>query len=336
MKKLVIAVAAAAAFAGSVPAMSLADASAKIGDAAKNDAVMAETVAALDGADQTAFFSKVVSAIDGMKTSSAEKAALYVNAAKAAVKSAAKSQSADMLAEVFATVPPEALAAVNEAFAADILDRNANAASPMPDEQYAEIATTLMKKIAERNEGSSDASVRNAFAALMFIRASGGTPAGLREALVGMIGPEADQKLAREEWLPAALAEGREKSYDSMLAVVDDAKSPDVEATLEAAATSSVASAVGDAGAFMFTAAEASAINDPDSVVSSSSASDAFLDANKYALPPSLVETGLTRKPKTLNADNPWAGDYRRGSGFKGSNTAGAGESGGYAGQTTR
>lgn len=334
MKKAMIGFAAFAAFAATgAAAMSLADATAKISEAAKDAKAMAEIVKQLDDEDQVAFLARVNEAIDGFNGSVEEKTALYLDAAKAALGAASPENRLAVLAEVFATVPVEALTAVNEVFASELLNRNANAANPVSDADMKKIATDAMKAIAERTAGDGNEGVRDAFAALMFVRASGGTPADLRDALLESV-PANDRDLARDTWLPSALGENGEKTYEPMLAVGDAARAPSLSDVISIADSFPLAGNP-SIGTPLF--ADLSSTVDSEGKTSNTY-SEMFLDANKYALPRDMVDEALSRTPRTLNPENPWYGGYRRGSGFKGSNTAGGGtyEPGGYAGQTTR
>ncbi len=196
--KTVLVLAAAAVVTGA-QALSLADASAKIGDAIANPAVMTSTVKQLSASDQVAFLARVNAAIDALPGSPAEKAANYVKANSAALKGAAKGNLAALLAEVFATVPPEVLTVINERFAADLFNRAANPARPISDEQMATLALKTMEKIQSRTAGVDNAAVRNTFAVLMFLRASGGTPANLKSQLLAQYKDSAARDLAEKD-----------------------------------------------------------------------------------------------------------------------------------------
>lgn len=218
MKKiLMIGLAALATLAGAQE-MSLADASGKIGEAVSDPAVMTATVRQLSAADQVAFLAKVNEAIANMPGSSAEKAAAFLNANKAALKGAKAGNLAQLLAEVFATVPPEALTVLNESFASDLFNRASN--PDMSDAAFVALVQNTMKAIAARNASSDNAAVRDTFAALMFLRASNGSPADLADTLVGDL-PPASQEVAKREWIPAAMGVGQDQSYEPLLGAAD-------------------------------------------------------------------------------------------------------------------
>ena len=207
--------------------MSLADASGKIGEAVNDPAALTATVSQLSAADQVAFLAKVNEAIEKMPGSPEEKAAAFLNANKAALKGAKPGNLAQLLAEVFATVPPEALTALNEIFASDLFNRAAN--PDMTDAAFVALVENTMKTISARNATADNAAVRDTFAALMFLRASNGSPADLADTLVGGL-PPASQETAKNEWIPAAMGIGQEKSYEPLLgaADADEAVSPEL------------------------------------------------------------------------------------------------------------
>jgi len=334
MKRILMGMAAVAAMAvAQAHAMSLADASGKVDEAINNPAAMTDIVKQLAPADQTAFLAKANAAIGNLPGSPEEKAAKYLDANKAAIKGSSKENRAAMLAETFATVPPEALTVINERFAADLCDRNADPAKPISDDAMKALAVDTMQKIQARNEGNDNASVRDAFAALMFIRASKGTPEDLRDALTQGLPTQEARDLAKDEWFPAALGEGREQSYEPMLAAADAGKMPAMDDVYKLSlADNTVPTGV--------------LLSDLSSTVDSkgnatATYSSMFLDNSKYALPANMSQSGLNTVPRTLDTSKTWYSGYRRGGGFKGSaSAASSGDSGGesrpYPYQTTR
>ncbi len=196
--------AAAAMLAFSASALSLAEARARISEAIEDSAVMAAIMAELSAEDQITFLGDVNAAIESMPGSSEEKSAKFLTVNRAAVKNAKPGNMANMIAEVYATVPPESLTVVNEQFAATMFNRAADSSTTYTDEQFTAIAKAVSDKIQARNAGSDDAAVRNTFGALMFVRASKGSPANLSETLTEGFDPDTQAK-ARNEWMPAAL-----------------------------------------------------------------------------------------------------------------------------------
>lgn len=216
MKKLVCMMVAVAAFAVPALAVSLAEASAKIGDCITDASAMTGTIKDLSAEDQVAFLAKVNAAIEKMPGSVEERAAAYLNANRAALKGAQKGNVTALLSEVFATVPPEALTVVNERFAAELFNRDADASKKYTDEKFVEIATNIMVAANARLASADNAAVRSGFAALMLVRAANGSPANISEMMAGTLPADA-QQVAKTEWFPEAL----KGNYDPMLGASD-------------------------------------------------------------------------------------------------------------------
>ena len=208
--------------------LSLADARSRIDKAIESPKVMGEIMKRLSAEDQVKFLAEVNKAIGDLPSSVEEKAALYLNLNHIAVKSAQKGNTTALLAEVFATVPPEALTVVNERFASDLMSRTANPNVTYTDEQFSQIALNVMKAVVERTAETDNGSTRSAFAALMLIRASNGTPEDLTDKLVDLLATDEAKELAKEEWIPSALGkDGRELGYEPILASADAGRRPD-------------------------------------------------------------------------------------------------------------
>ena len=228
MVMLVLMTAAAAAVQAQV---SLADARGKIDGVIGSPDSMGELMKGLSAADQRKFLADVNKAIGDMPASVEERTAKFLNVNRAALKAAQKGSTAELLAEVFATVPPEALTVINERFASDLFNRAADPKVTYTDERYAAICTNLMAKVNERAEETDNASVRSAFAILMLLRGSNETGDALEKLqgqLVDTLKHDDAKELARDEWIPAALGkDGREKSYEPLLASADAGRRPD-------------------------------------------------------------------------------------------------------------
>lgn len=297
-------------------AMSLADASAKLTEAASNAATMVEVIKQLSPSDQTAFLSKVNATIASFPGSDAEKGVKYLNAAKAALAGAEAKNRTAVLAEIFATVPPEYLTVINERLAEDTFSRDADPTNPVSDDEMKRIALDVMKVVKERCAGADNENVRDAFAALVFIRASKGTPADLRDALIDTLPAQESRNLARKEWFPAALGEGREKSYEPMLAVVNDVKFEPFDDGILGLANNSVFT-----GALL---ADLSA-SIGDNGNAGTPFSDAGFGTGEIGMPTDMSGNGgMSANPTSID-DNPYAPynpNYRRGGGSKGSETA--------------
>lgn len=213
--------------------ITLVDARSRIDKAIDAPVVMGEIMKRLPAEDQLKFLADVNKAIDGMPASAEEKAAKYLNVNHLALKAAKKGNAAALLAEVFATVPPEALTVINERFAIDLVNRAANPAITYTDEQFVGICTNVMATIIERTAETDNGSTRSAFAILMFVRASNGSPADLAEKLIAMLPNEDARELAKNEWIPSALGkDGRSLGYEPLLASADAGRRPDLDFVL--------------------------------------------------------------------------------------------------------
>ncbi|MBO7721958.1 MAG: hypothetical protein J6T01_06095 [Kiritimatiellae bacterium] len=214
-------------------AASIVDARVRIGEVIENPALMTDVIKSLSAADQATFLADVNKAIGEMPASVEEKAAKYLNVNHAALKGAKKGNVATLLSEVFATVSPDALVVINERFAADVVNRSADPAVNYTDEQFTKIAVELMNKINARTAETDNPSVRSAFAILMLVRASNGSPADLADKLIETMPSEEGRELAKTEWVPSALgADGRTQSYEPMLASADVGRRPDLDFVL--------------------------------------------------------------------------------------------------------
>lgn len=209
--------------------MSIADARKQVADCVSNPSTMTAVVKQLSAADQCAYLGDVVAAVAKLPGSQEEAAAAYVNVSRAALKGASKDNVANMVAEIFATVPPEYLPAISESLAGDMMNRAADPSKTYTDDEYVGIAKKTMDTVNKRVESSDSADVRSAFAALMFVRGSNNASDKVVSAMVESL-PESARKSASEEWFPAALADGDKKNYDAMLvaASADDDIPPEV------------------------------------------------------------------------------------------------------------
>lgn len=277
-------------------ALSLADASGKIGEVVESPASMTETLKQLSAEDQVAYLARVNAAIDALPGSPTEKAAKYLSVNSAALKGAAKGNLAALLAEVFATVPPEALTVINERFAAELFNRSANPEKPVSDEAMEAIAKKTMATIQARTATSDNTAVRDTFAVLMFLRASEGKPADLADTLVSQFTDEKARELAKTEWIPSAM--GDPKSYEPMLGASDAGEQPEASAVLA------------------MVGAEASAMFLAD--LSDNTGTQSFANAGQLngfsILPDPLTDpVGIDRIPRTMDKSKPWNGSVHRG-----------------------
>lgn len=199
-----------------------------VSESAQNPETLKNTISQLSASDQVAFVAEVNEAIGKMPGSEEVKAAAYYAANKAAVSGATKENRAVVLAEVYATVPPEFLTDINERFATELFSR----AEGMTDEKFVEIAKNAMTTVVERCQKAENAGVRETFAILMFLRASGGSPADLADTLVAQLPDASVREQAKNEWIKPAMGDGQEQSYDPMLGVAQAGEEPDHAAVL--------------------------------------------------------------------------------------------------------
>lgn len=211
----------------------LASARAQIDKIIETPDQMKAAISGLSAEDQKQFVADVNKAIGDMPASIEEKAAKYLNVNHAALTSAKKGNLSSLIAEVFATVPPEALTLLNERFATDLLNRSAGQNASLSDDQFTNVCFEIVKKVNERVEESDNPSTRSAFAILMLVRASNGTPANLADMLIDALKNDGAKELAKTEWIPSALGQdGREQSYEPILASADAGRRPDFAQSL--------------------------------------------------------------------------------------------------------
>ena len=212
--------------------MSSADARGRIGDIIKDPSSMTSVMKQLAASDQASFLADVNAAISKMPGSPEEKTSKFLDVNTAALRGAQKGNLKKLLAEVFATVPPESLTAINESFASGIFNRKSDPSKTYTDEEYTKIAKDVLAAVQDRNATADNAGVRDTFAILMLIRASNGSPADLRDTLVGELRNEETRTLAQNEWISPALGQGQEKTYDPMLGASYAGSQPDLNMVL--------------------------------------------------------------------------------------------------------
>jgi len=222
--------------------LSKAEWQAKVGDCANNPSAMKATIAQIPASEQADFVAKVNEAIAKKPGSSESKAADFYAANKAAVAGATDKSS--VLAEVYATVPVEYLTDINERFATELFSRNANPEKPVSDEAFVDLATKALAVVNKRCESAEDPGVRQAFAALMFVRASGGSPEGLTDTFVSQM-TDSKAKESAGAWISEAMgADGKDASYDNMLASANAGEEPDHSVVLQMTGPSEVMDAL--------------------------------------------------------------------------------------------
>lgn len=195
---------------------------AKVGECALDPVVLKTVIGQLSSADKTAFLAEVNEAISKMPGSQEAKAAQFLAVNRSAVVGAGSADRAAVLAEVFATVPPEALTVINEEFAKNEFSRPAT----MNDAQFVAVVSAAMARISQRCTSAESGAVRTAFAGLMLIRAAGSAADAAQAAVISALPADA-QIDARNSWLPAALGKDQAQSYDPILAAAQAGEEPD-------------------------------------------------------------------------------------------------------------
>ena len=294
--------------------MSSADARGKIGDIISDPASMTSVMKQLAAADQASFLADVNAAISKMPGSPEEKTSKFVAVNSAALKGAQKGNLTTLVAEVFATVPPESLTAINESLASGMFNRKADPSKTYTDDQYVEISTNLLAAVQERNATADNAGVRNTFAILMLIRGSNGSPADLRDTLVGSLNDAETRNLAQNEWISPALGEGQEKTYDPMLGASDAGNQPDLNMLVIPPFSSS-------ADALLSDLASERSVTDPSSSITAL-VTPSFADQNALdiadGVDPLASNPSLSRIPRSMNPADKYNPANKRGSTISG------------------
>ena len=204
--------------------MSRAEWQAKVGDCAKNPAMVKATIAQIPAAEQTEFLAKVNSAIAKKPGSIEAMAVDFYSASKAALVGAKDKKA--VLAEIFATVPVEHLTVLNERLSAELFSRNANPDKPVSDAAFENLAKGALAVVNKRCETAENAAARQMFAALMFVRASGGSPSGLADTLISQMS-NVQARESASGWIAQAMGYGQEASYSKVLADSNAEEEPD-------------------------------------------------------------------------------------------------------------
>ncbi len=200
--------------------ISLADAKSRMDKAIAKPAVMTALMQHLSAADQKTFLADVNAAIATMPGSDAERTSKFVAVNRAALEGSKPGNVSTLVAESFATVPVSAQPALCESLGSDLMNRATDTDKTYTDDDYLRVAAATMKKVNARTAESDHGGVRSGFAALMVIHGSNTTKPEIVNAVTAML-PASAQNAAKNEWFPAALAEGQAQSYDPMLAAAD-------------------------------------------------------------------------------------------------------------------
>ena len=206
--------------------LSLADARGQIGAVVAEPELMTAIMKQLSVADQKQFIASVNEAITKLPGSDDERAAKFLAVNTAALKGRQNGNLTALLAEVFATVPLEALTVINEHFAAELFNRASDPSKTYTDEQFTTIAKNVLSVVQARAATVDKGEIRSVFAVMMLLRASNGTPDTLQSVLLSEIKDESVRKMAQDEWI----ADGMRSDYESILGISDagEVPSPDV------------------------------------------------------------------------------------------------------------
>lgn len=308
----IVAMTVASSFSVFAKDMTLAEANGKIGEVILTPSKASSVIGSLSAEDQVAYLAKLNEAIEKFPGSPEEKVAKYYEINKAALVAAKRGNMTALLAETYATVSPEALTIINEKFASDLFNRASNPARVFTDEEYSKIAKEKLAAIAERLKTAENGSVRTAFAALMFIRASNGTPASLRNDLINQLPTAEARQMAANEWFPGALADGQDKTYEPMLGASDAGETPNFHAVIQF---------VGVEDARVALLSDLSSASSSMNGTTGQVASEMGMTRTEYALPHDM-RVGINAIPRTQDPEKPWNPGYIR-------------EPGGYPNQTT-
>ena len=292
-------------------AISSAAARGKIGDIIKDPSSMTSVMKQLAASDQASFLADVNAAISKMPGSPEEKTSKFLEVNSAALKGAQKGNLTKLLAEVFATVPPESLTAINESFAAGMFNRASDPSKTYTDEDYTKIAKDVLAAVQDRNATADNSGVRNTFAILMLIRASNGSPADLRDTLVGSLNDAETRSLAQNEWISPALGQGQEKTYDPLLGASDAGSQPNLDMVLAIPFKSAGDSVF----ALLADLASECSLTDPSASITALIGA-AFSDPNAVDIVDGvdpIADPALSRLPRTMDPTVKYNPAYRRG-----------------------
>jgi len=218
-----------------------------VSECVQNTQTFKDTMSKVSAEDQVLLLAEVNAAIAKLPGSDEVKAATFYAVNSEALKSASKKKDGSgksnvpkVLAEVFATVPPEYLTVINERFAADFFNRGLSENRVYSDADFVARVKNAMTEIIARCDKAENGAVRETFAICMFVRGSNGAPANLKDVLLAMLTDASSRAVAAEEWIPQALGIGQTASYDSMLGNAGAGEEPDRTVMLGIPGVSSV------------------------------------------------------------------------------------------------
>lgn len=200
----------------------------KVGECGTNPATMSSVMSQLSADDQKDLIGKVNASISAMRGSAEQKAAAAIQANLAGIKAAMaqnkeKRAANAVIAEAFATLPPEYLPQFAEALSGPGGPLNRG---NMEREKFITISTNTLHAISERCEkAENNGGVREAMAAIAFLQASNekDPPKDLISTMLSQIPDAKTRDLAAKEWVDPAL----DKNYDPILAAANAGDEPD-------------------------------------------------------------------------------------------------------------
>ena len=200
----------------------------KVDECGTNPATMSSVMSQLSADDQKDLIGKVNASISAMRGSAEQKAAAAIQANLAGIKAAMaqnkeKRAANAVIAEAFATLPPEYLPQFAEALSGPGGPLNRG---KMEREKFITISTNTLHAISERCEkAENNGGVREAMAAIAFLQASNekDPPKDLISTMLSQIPDAKTRDLAAKEWVDPAL----DKNYDPILAAANAGDEPD-------------------------------------------------------------------------------------------------------------
>lgn len=212
--------------------ISLADARSRIDKAIESPQVMRAIMKHLSAEDQKLFLAEVNKAIADLPASLEERSAKFLSVNTEALAGAEKGNASNLIAEMFATVPPEHLPPLVEQLGKGALSRT-SAGAGYSDADFLRMSESLMKKVVARTAETDNGSPRTALAIVMLAIGSNGSPEDLTDKLIDLLETDEARDLARSEWIPNALGrDNRDKSYESIMASADAGRRPDLDYVL--------------------------------------------------------------------------------------------------------
>ncbi|HPC48805.1 MAG TPA: hypothetical protein PL016_01600 [Kiritimatiellia bacterium] len=183
----------------------------KIGASVTDAAVLRDTLEQVAPSDRVEFTQRLLKAVSRLPANPDEKGAAFVRSAVACIAGADAETKRDVIAAVFAGVPVEYLPLVTD----ELAKRFNREYNQLTCEQYGMIATNVLGAVTVRNAETDEASVRNTFTILAFLK--GADCPNLQRDLLAVLPDDRMRGLA-QTWIPQVLNEGK---YDAMLAAAD-------------------------------------------------------------------------------------------------------------------